>query len=133
MYYTLRTRIPDVRIELIPFSNNTSQKMKFSVKDFFSKCDQIRSKPVTFTEEILNGKLYFSCSVMEGKRLFFEVIISSREYIKCIWCLNDTLSRKNCVLLNSVLEFIEIEAWLLLTFFICLHNQLSSMHSIVTY
>ena len=50
MYYTLRTRIPDVRIELIPFSNNTSQKMKFSVKDFFSKCDQIRSKPVTFTE-----------------------------------------------------------------------------------
>ena len=28
-----------------------AQKMKFSVKDFFSKCDQI-----------LNGKLHFSCS-----------------------------------------------------------------------
>ena len=23
---------------------NTAQKMKFSIKDFFSKCDQIRSK-----------------------------------------------------------------------------------------
>ena len=31
----------------------TAQKMKFSVKDFFSKCDQIRS---------FNGKLHFLCS-----------------------------------------------------------------------
>ena len=30
--------------------------MKFSIKNFFSKCDQI-----TFTEEILNGKLHFLC------------------------------------------------------------------------
>ena len=38
--------------------------MKFSIKDFFSKCDQIRSFLVTFTEEeILNGKLHFLCSV----------------------------------------------------------------------
>ena len=38
----------------------TAQKMKFSIKDFFSKCDQIRRK---LTEEILNGKLHFLCSV----------------------------------------------------------------------
>ena len=34
--------------------------MKFSIKDFFSKCDQIRMFPadlVTFTEKIVNGKL----------------------------------------------------------------------------
>ena len=43
------------------------------------------------------------------------------------------LTGKNCVLLHSVQEFIETEAWLLLAFFICLHNQLSSIHSIVTY
>ena len=39
--------------------------MKFSIKDFFSKCDQIHSKcdqMVTFTEEIPNGKLLFLCS-----------------------------------------------------------------------
>ena len=39
--------------------------MKFSIVDFFSKCDQIRRFPVdlvTFTEEILNRKLYFSCT-----------------------------------------------------------------------
>ena len=45
----------------------TAQKMKFFIKDFFSKCDQIRSflrtALVTFTEEILNGKLHFLCSV----------------------------------------------------------------------
>ena len=38
---------------------HTAQKMKFSIKDFFSKCDQIQ---VTFTEEILNGKLHL-CEV----------------------------------------------------------------------
>ena len=46
--------------------SNTAQKMKFSIKDFFSKCDQIRSflaDLVTFTEEIPNGKLHFLCSV----------------------------------------------------------------------
>ena len=39
---------------------------------------------------------------------------------------------KSYVLLSSVQEFIEIEAWLLLTFFLCLHNQSSSIHSTVT-
>ena len=44
----------------------TAQKMKFSIKNFFSKCDQIRRKLqifVSFTEEILNEKLHFLCSV----------------------------------------------------------------------
>ena len=39
-----------------------AQKMKFSIKNLFSKCDQIHSFPeglVTSTEEILNGKLHF--------------------------------------------------------------------------
>ena len=40
---------------------------------------------------------------------------------------------KYCVLLNSVQEFIEIEAWLLLTLFIYLHNRLSSIYSIVKF
>ena len=34
-------------------------KMKFSIKDFFSKCDQETADLVTFTEEIVNGKLHF--------------------------------------------------------------------------
>ena len=46
--------------------------MKLFIKEFFSKCDQNRSflqiwfpvDLVTFTEEILNGKLYFLCSVL---------------------------------------------------------------------
>ena len=33
--------------------------------------------------------------------------------------------------LTSVKKFIEIQGWLLLTFFICLHNQLSSFNSII--
>ena len=33
--------------------------------------------------------------------------------------------------LGSVQNFIEIQGWLLLTFFICLHNQLSSFNSTI--
>ena len=49
-------------------ASGTAQEMKFSIRDFFSKCDQIRGSGlsvdlVTFTEEILNRKLYFLCSV----------------------------------------------------------------------
>ena len=49
-------------------NTGAAQKMKCSIKDFFSKCDQIRRKlllkKITFTEEILNGKLHFLCSVV---------------------------------------------------------------------
>ena len=44
---------------------HTAQKMKFSIKDFFSKCDQIRRKTadlIIFIEEISNAKLHFLCS-----------------------------------------------------------------------
>ena len=44
--------------------------MKFSIKDFFSKSDQIRSTSTLkcdfnkVAKQILNGKLYFLCSDM---------------------------------------------------------------------
>ena len=41
------------------------------------------------------------------------------------------LTGKACALLNSVQRFIEIQGWLLLTFSICPHNQLSSFNSII--
>ena len=49
--------------------NSYSQKIKFSIKDFFSKCGQLQCPTdlVTFTEEILNRKLHFLCSVAIGK------------------------------------------------------------------
>ena len=49
----------------------TLKKIKFSIEDFFSKCDQIRSILliwVTFTGEILNGKLHFLGSVYKMQR-----------------------------------------------------------------
>ena len=41
--------------------------------------------------------------------------------------INDTHMEE----LDSVQKFIEIQGWLLLTFFMCLHNQLSSFNSII--
>ena len=38
---------------------------------------------------------------------------------------------EDLALLNSVQKFIEIQGWLPLTVFICLHNQLSSFNFII--
>ena len=59
--------------------------MKFSIKNFFSKCDQIRTDLVTFTEEILNGKLHFFCNERRYIHLSFIplVPISVINFISC--------------------------------------------------
>ena len=49
-------------IHAILFLSKTAQKMKFSIKEFLSKCDQISQFPadlVKFTAEILKVKLHF--------------------------------------------------------------------------
>ena len=63
------------------WQTDTAQKMKFSMKDFLGKCDQIHRKLdlVTFTEEILNGKLHFLCSDNRktlGKLIFISQSIA---------------------------------------------------------
>ena len=45
----------------------TAQNMKFPIKDFFSKCDQICADLVTFTGKTLNGKLHILCSEHRGR------------------------------------------------------------------
>ena len=43
------------------------KKMKFSIKDFLRKCDEIRcsADSVTFNEEMPNGKLHFLYSALK--------------------------------------------------------------------
>ena len=53
--------------------------MKFPIKDFFSKCDQIRRKLRKFTEEILNEKLHFLSSV--GRAQHEAKIVREQEKI----------------------------------------------------
>ena len=71
-------------------TNSTAQKMEFSIKVFFSKCDQFLADLVTFTEEILNGKLHFLCSVGSipshdcGRMTFHEnTFWCTTSYLKC--------------------------------------------------
>ena len=53
---------------------NTAQKMKFSIQDFFSKCDQIRSFP-QISQILVNYLLLFS---------LFSAQISFRKILLCI-------------------------------------------------
>ena len=51
--------------------------------------------------------------------------------INLIKLLNDIHREKTFALLKSVQKLIEKQGWLILTFFLCLHNQLSSFNSII--
>ena len=61
--------------------------MKFSNKYFFSKCHQIRRNPkeiadfVTFTEEILNGKLHFLYSVIATSLFIYHLKTSENQNV----------------------------------------------------
>ena len=59
-------------------SITAKKNMKFSIKDFFSKCDQTTGNYglVTFTEEILKGKLHFLCSDIDSELTHFVSIFS---------------------------------------------------------
>ena len=75
---------------------STAQQMKFSVKDFFCKCDQI-----------LNGKLHFLCSVHTtfGERFLLDpalmIIIDIIVLSLRLYPLNYRLSAKVFHLTNS--------------------------------
>ena len=59
-----RTVISQNTLEQSSLSYVTAQKIKFSIKNFFSKYDQIRRKLRIWSYLlILNGKLHFLCSV----------------------------------------------------------------------
>ena len=84
----------------------TAQKTKFSITDFFSKCDQIRSflriwsqfpaDLVTVTEEIRHGKLHFLCSVW----VKYSVILSL--HFLEISCLTSVSKRNSCKALPTI-------------------------------
>ena len=57
--------------------------MKFSIKDFSSKCDQnshFLADLVAFTEEILNGKLHFFFFAVDAVYSFVNIIINENKY-----------------------------------------------------
>ena len=58
-----------------------AQKMKFSIKYFFSKCDQIRSFQSIFTEEIYTGKVYLRSGYFKS----FSFTLNQDRVKKQIW------------------------------------------------
>ena len=75
---------------ILSYCPHTAQKMEFSIKDFFNKCDQFRRKLQKFTEEILNGKLHFLCSgifIHSTKKIFqYGIIYSGISDHQLIFC-----------------------------------------------
>ena len=66
-------------------------KWKFSIKDFFSKCDRIRSFLVTFTEEIPNKK-------PDG---------FSNRFLEQLFCRAESMFAPASIKKNSTTEFLQ--------------------------
>ena len=62
---------------------NIAQKLKFYIKDFFSKRDPVDL--VTSTEEIRSGKLHFLCSKSPGGKALLMKEKSQYDIASTIW------------------------------------------------
>ena len=83
-----------------------STEVKFSIQNFFNKCDQIRSDfGATFTEVIINKKLHFSCSVC--LTFFFRKYEPGRSYFESSSTTRSTYrsSHQRCSIKKLFLKF----------------------------
>ena len=71
--------LTNVRTKRFQKVNHTAQKMKFSIKDFFSKCDQIRRKLPVWShllKKSLMGNFIF-CAVL----ITHEIMTGDTEFL----------------------------------------------------
>ena len=69
-------------------NNITAQKMKFSILNFFSKCDKIRRKPRIWShllKKSLTENLIFLCSVFNGQ-------VSTGQFYPMVKCSMSTIT-----------------------------------------
>ena len=66
---------------MIFFTRPTTQKMKFSIKDFFSKCDQIRSFMRIWShllkESLMENLIFCVVTLKPWENLCFSVVFKS--------------------------------------------------------
>ena len=66
---------------------DTAQKMKFSIKDFFSKCDQIRSDALNIIHEYINNDDQFTRKTAIHQDRFLDPV---NLVLTTIWYTFDT-------------------------------------------
>ena len=70
----------------IQMYNDTAQKMKFSIKDFFSKCHQIRGKlriwPHLLKKSLMKNFIFCAVWITRNTRRAFNVLILSDRKIQ---------------------------------------------------
>ena len=80
----------------VQFTSFTEQEMKFSTEQKFSI--QFPADMLTFTEEILNGKLHFLCSVLPGDNA--EVFGNFKNFKQKDWFCHEN----GFIIIFSILE-----------------------------
>ena len=63
-------------LQVLTYMTNTAQKMKFSIKDFFSKCDHIRSTLRIRSHLLKRSSMenFIFCAVKVGDLILFLII-----------------------------------------------------------
>ena len=83
--------------------------MKFSIKDFFSKCDQIRADLVTFLQKKYLMENFIFCAVWGTKdpSLFFSSTAQKKKYsIKDLFSQCEQIRRFTAEIRNGKLQYL---------------------------
>ena len=88
-------------IELLSLIFDTTQKMKFSITDFFSKCDQIRRKLRILSHLLKESMMESSFFVQCNSRYFAGLIswisdLNFESWISCTWNFDFLVRAINC-------------------------------------
>ena len=76
----------------------TTQKMKFSIKDFWSKCDQIRRKLRIWSHLLKKSLIFIFCTV--GTEIIWTCNSNLNLNFKLTWCEIDLLNYYIYIFLN---------------------------------
>ena len=92
-------------LRMNPVISNTAQKMKFSIKDIFSKCDQIRRKLQIWLHLLkeFNGKFHFLGGANFSGSLLVYLVFFPFFQIFCLVCTKEGFAHISYVSFRSVI------------------------------
>ena len=108
-----------MQYDLSVLIHHVSVRSFFGLKDWNLLVFLSYAKP---RKEARFVKNWLLLNVWNSSKLLGLILLTSIKRLYIMACLTIFTWKNVCALLNSVQKFIEIQGWLLLTFFICLQN-----------
>ena len=120
-------------VEVVVVRTFTAQKMKFSIKDFFSNCDQLyrnlRIWSHLLQKSLIKNLIFCACSVytslhetltlwstisQNGQTYFKNLAVFSTKFLKCFWLFWNIMQELNLIITSSFGYLLDLLCYILL-------------------